>query len=234
MRSSASSATRRASRVVEADLVGDPIGVDHILAREHESVGRPHWRAAAISGTRNRTPPMLLAATPPITEADPSGPVCTGGLCSDAQSGRGVLVRSEQVLGVNIEELDPAGRGAGEGEGDGEGRPSRVRTVRALRARTSYWRSCTGMRAPRACCPAKVVSPPDVCPDTGPVRLSYGQARALLDADTASAGMLGNGLGPAVSATTSCDALLRLVPQRCLARCRSRKRGRALRQHTLT
>lgn len=75
MRSSASSATRRASRVVEADLVGDPIGVDHILAREHESVGRPHWRAAAISGTRNRTPPMLLAATHPITEADPSGPV---------------------------------------------------------------------------------------------------------------------------------------------------------------
>ena len=29
--------------------------------------------------------------------------------------------------------------------------------------------------------PGKVVSPRDVCPDTGLARLSYGQARALLD-----------------------------------------------------
>jgi hypothetical protein len=31
----------------------------------------------------------------------------------------------------------------------------------------------------------KVVSPRDVCPDTGLARLSYGQARALLDEHTA-------------------------------------------------
>jgi hypothetical protein len=33
--------------------------------------------------------------------------------------------------------------------------------------------------------PGKVVSPRDVCPDTGPARRSYGQARALLDEHTA-------------------------------------------------
>lgn len=32
--------------------------------------------------------------------------------------------------------------------------------------------------------PGKVVSPRDVCPDTGLARLSYGQARALLDEHT--------------------------------------------------
>jgi len=36
--------------------------------------------------------------------------------------------------------------------------------------------------------PGKVVSTRDVCPDTGLARLSYGQARALLDEHTASAG----------------------------------------------
>lgn len=33
--------------------------------------------------------------------------------------------------------------------------------------------------------PGKVVSPRDVCPDTGLARLSYGQAHALLDEHTA-------------------------------------------------
>lgn len=33
--------------------------------------------------------------------------------------------------------------------------------------------------------PGKVVHPRDVCPDTGLARLSYGQARALLDEHTA-------------------------------------------------
>ncbi|GAB3109097.1 hypothetical protein GCM10027160_07980 [Streptomyces calidiresistens] len=33
--------------------------------------------------------------------------------------------------------------------------------------------------------PGKVVSPRDVCPDTGPARLSHGRARALLDEHTA-------------------------------------------------
>lgn len=36
--------------------------------------------------------------------------------------------------------------------------------------------------------PGKVVGPRDVCPDTGFARLSYGQARALLDAHTALGG----------------------------------------------
>jgi hypothetical protein len=39
----------------------------------------------------------------------------------------------------------------------------------------------------------KVVSPRDVCPDTGLARLSYGQARAMLDAHTALAGVQGAG-----------------------------------------
>jgi integrase/recombinase XerC len=33
--------------------------------------------------------------------------------------------------------------------------------------------------------PGKVISPRDICPDTGFARLSYGQARALLDEHTA-------------------------------------------------
>jgi hypothetical protein len=44
--------------------------------------------------------------------------------------------------------------------------------------------------------PGKVVSPRDVCPDTGLARLSYGQACALLDEHTAPA-RAGYGLGPA-------------------------------------
>ena len=44
--------------------------------------------------------------------------------------------------------------------------------------------------------PGKVVSPRDVCPDTGLARLSYGQARALLDEHTAAA-RAGHGLGSA-------------------------------------
>lgn len=40
--------------------------------------------------------------------------------------------------------------------------------------------------------PGKVLSPRDVCPDTGFARLSYGQARALLDAHTA---LQGPGIG---------------------------------------
>ncbi|GAA3354545.1 hypothetical protein GCM10017744_013030 [Streptomyces antimycoticus] len=36
--------------------------------------------------------------------------------------------------------------------------------------------------------PGKVVSPRDVCPDTGPARLSYGQSRALLGEHTAPRG----------------------------------------------
>lgn len=45
--------------------------------------------------------------------------------------------------------------------------------------------------------PGKVPAPRDVCPDTGLVRLSYGQARALLDAHTVIAGVPGTGGGSA-------------------------------------
>jgi hypothetical protein len=41
--------------------------------------------------------------------------------------------------------------------------------------------------------PGKVVSTCDVCPDTGFARLSYGQARALLDDHTAVGGTPGTG-----------------------------------------
>lgn len=44
--------------------------------------------------------------------------------------------------------------------------------------------------------PGKVVSPRGMCPDTGLGRLSYGQARALLDEHTAARGA-GHRLGPA-------------------------------------
>ncbi|MED7828323.1 site-specific integrase, partial [Streptomyces chiangmaiensis] len=41
--------------------------------------------------------------------------------------------------------------------------------------------------------PGKVVSPRDLCPDTRFARLSYGQARALLDEHTAVGGTPGTG-----------------------------------------
>ncbi|MDQ0578558.1 hypothetical protein QF030_000736 [Streptomyces rishiriensis] len=41
--------------------------------------------------------------------------------------------------------------------------------------------------------PGKVLAPRDVCPDTGLVRLSYGQARMLLDEHTALGGKSGTG-----------------------------------------
>ncbi len=41
--------------------------------------------------------------------------------------------------------------------------------------------------------PGKVVSPRDICPDTGLARLSYVQARMLLDEDTALGGGPGTG-----------------------------------------
>ena len=109
--------------------------------------------------------------------------------------------RSEEILGVNIEELDLAGRRC---------------LVKAKGARTKarprgqsredyvlepvYWDAGTARLLPRLLKgrtrgpvfvthrrpgPGKVVSPRDVCPDTGLARLSYGQARALLDEHTA-------------------------------------------------
>ncbi|MDI9885834.1 site-specific integrase [Streptomyces sp. HNM0645] len=105
--------------------------------------------------------------------------------------------RAEEILGVNIEELDFAGRrcpvkaeGArAKARRRGQAREDFVRetvywdagTARLLKGRTRGPVFVTHRRPG----PGKVVSPRDVCPDTGLARLSYGQARALLDEHTA-------------------------------------------------
>ncbi|MGX9891392.1 tyrosine-type recombinase/integrase [Streptomyces sp. NPDC002276] len=111
------------------------------------------------------------------------------------------VARSEEILGVNIEELDLAGRRA-----PVKAKGARPRTRRRGAVREDfvlepvYWDAGTARLLPRLLKgrtrgpvfvthrrpgPGKVVSPRDVCPDTGLVRLSYGQARALLDSHTA-------------------------------------------------
>jgi site-specific recombinase XerD len=102
------------------------------------------------------------------------------------------VARSEEILGVNIEELDLAGRRA---PVKAKGARPRIRRRGAVREdfvpETVYWDAGTARllkgrtRGPvfvthRRPGPGKVVSPRDVCPDTGLVRLSYGQARMLL------------------------------------------------------
>ncbi|MGW2638573.1 site-specific integrase [Streptomyces sp. NPDC001348] len=109
--------------------------------------------------------------------------------------------RAEEILGVNVEDLDFAGRR----------RPVKAKGARSKARRrgqaredfvleTVYWDAGTARLLPRLLKgrtrgpvfvthrrpgPGKVVSPRDVCPDTGLARLSYGQARALLDEHTA-------------------------------------------------
>lgn len=119
------------------------------------------------------------------------------------------VARSEEILGVNIEELDLAGRRA----------PVKAKGVKPRTRRRGvtredyvlepvYWDAGTARLLPRLIKgrtrgpvfvthrkpgPGKVIAPRDVCPDTGLVRLSYGQARALLDARTAIGGVPGTG-----------------------------------------
>ncbi|MFE2294149.1 tyrosine-type recombinase/integrase [Streptomyces sp. NPDC059452] len=109
--------------------------------------------------------------------------------------------RAEEILGVNIEDLDFAGRRC-----PVKAKGARTKARRRGQARedyvleTVYWDAGTARllsrllkgrtRGPvfvthRRPGPGKVVSPRDVCPDTGFARLSYGQARALLDEHTA-------------------------------------------------
>ncbi|MFJ2203291.1 tyrosine-type recombinase/integrase [Streptomyces violaceusniger] len=116
--------------------------------------------------------------------------------------------RAEEILGVNIEELDLAGRrapvkakGSAARRRGGRGREDFV-------LETVYWGAGTARLLPRLIKgrtrgpvfvthrrpgPGKVVSPRDVCPDTELARLSYGQARALLDEHTAVGGEPGSG-----------------------------------------
>ncbi|MCX4822435.1 site-specific integrase [Streptomyces sp. NBC_01142] len=109
--------------------------------------------------------------------------------------------RAEEILGVNIEDLDFAGRRC-----QVKAKGSRTKARRRSQGRedfvleTVYWDAGTARLLPRLLKgrtrgpmfvthrrpgPGKVVSPRDVCPDTGFARLSYGQARALLDEYTA-------------------------------------------------
>ncbi|MFI1786234.1 tyrosine-type recombinase/integrase [Streptomyces rubiginosohelvolus] len=111
--------------------------------------------------------------------------------------------RAEEILGVNIEELDLPGRRA---PVKAKGAAARRRGGRAREdfvLETVYWDAGTARLLPRLLRgrtrgpvfvthrrpgPGKVLAPRDVYPDTGLARLSYGQARALLDQHTAVAG----------------------------------------------
>ncbi|MER0478108.1 site-specific integrase [Streptomyces sp. Edi2] len=113
--------------------------------------------------------------------------------------------RAEEILGVNIEDLDLAGRRCLV-----KAKGARTKARRRGQARedyvleTVYWDAGTARLLPRLLKgrtrgpvfvthrrpgPGKVVSPRDVCPDTGLARLSYGQARALLDEHAAPRGL---------------------------------------------
>ncbi|WP_406690313.1 site-specific integrase [Saccharopolyspora sp. ID03-671] len=116
--------------------------------------------------------------------------------------------RADEILGLNIEDLDLTGRRA-----PVKAKGARAKTPRRGQARedvvleTVYWDAGTARLLPRLlkgrtrgpvfCThrrpgPGKVLGPRDLCPDTGLARLSYGQARVLLDAHTA---LRGPGIG---------------------------------------
>ncbi|ALV49430.1 MULTISPECIES: tyrosine-type recombinase/integrase [Streptomyces] len=109
--------------------------------------------------------------------------------------------RAEEILGANIEDLDLSARRC-----PVKAKGARTKARRRGQAgedfvlETVYWDAGTARLLPRLLRgrtrgpvfvthrrpgPGKVVSPRDVCPDTGLARLSYGQARALLDEHTA-------------------------------------------------
>ncbi|MFG1966695.1 tyrosine-type recombinase/integrase [Nonomuraea sp. NPDC049028] len=109
--------------------------------------------------------------------------------------------RAEEILTLNIEDLDLTARQARV-----KAKGAHAKTRRRGQARedfvleTVYWDAGAARLLPRLLKgrtrgpvfvthrrpgPGKVVSPRDVCPDTSLARLSYGQARALLDEHTA-------------------------------------------------
>lgn len=112
--------------------------------------------------------------------------------------------RSEEILDVNIEDLNLAGRRAPVKSKGAKPKVRRRGTVRAdYVLETVFWDAGTARLLPRLLKgrtrgpvfvthrrpgPGKMLSARDVCPDTGLARLSYGQARALLDQHTAHAG----------------------------------------------
>ncbi|HEY9372598.1 site-specific integrase [Streptomyces sp.] len=112
--------------------------------------------------------------------------------------------RSDEILALNIEDLDFAGRRC---QVKAKGAKAKTRRRGETRGdfvlETVYWDAGTARLLPRLlkdrsrgpvftghrkAGPGKVVSGRDVCPDTGLARLSYGQARALLDEATAATG----------------------------------------------
>ncbi|GAA4973907.1 site-specific integrase [Yinghuangia aomiensis] len=111
--------------------------------------------------------------------------------------------RAEEVLALNVEDLDLAQRRAPvKAKGAATRRRGSAAREDAVREWV-YWDAGTARLLPRLLkgrargpvftthrrpAPGKVLGPRDVCPDTGTARLSYGQARALLDRHSALAG----------------------------------------------
>jgi len=112
--------------------------------------------------------------------------------------------RSDEILALNIEDLDFAGRRCLV-----KAKGAKAKTRRRGETRDDfvleyvYWDAGTARLLPRLLKgrtrgpvftthrkpgPGKVVNARDLCPDTGLARISYGQARALLDEATATAG----------------------------------------------
>jgi integrase len=132
--------------------------------------------------------------------------------------------RSEEILSVNIEDLDLTGRTC---PVKAEGAKPKTRRRGAVRQEYMlervWWDAGTARLLPRLIAgrtsgplfighrrpgPGKKIDARDMCPDTGRARLSYGQARALLDAHTRTGGarlrraaLLGRSAGPRNSAT---------------------------------
>lgn len=108
--------------------------------------------------------------------------------------------RAEELLQVNIEDLDLPGRCCPVKSKGAKPRTRRGATHAEHVLQTVYWDAGTARLLPRLIKdrthgplfvghrkpgPGKAVNERDVCPDTGLARLSYEQARALLDEATA-------------------------------------------------
>ena len=112
--------------------------------------------------------------------------------------------RTEELLQVNIEDLDLAGRCCPvKSKGAKPRTRRRGATYHEYAHELVYWDAGTARLLPRLTKgrtrgplfvthrrpgPGKAAADRDICPDTGLARLSYGQARAVLDAATATNG----------------------------------------------
>lgn len=105
--------------------------------------------------------------------------------------------RAAEILDLDIDDARPGGPPRpGGGQGGAVEDPQAGPHSRGRRAGAVYWDAGTARRRPRLLKDrtrvpmfltrrrpdlGKILGPRDVCPDTGLARLSYGQARALLD-----------------------------------------------------